>query len=142
MPLSGEECRRLIDAAHARAAQIGIRVTVAVVDEGGLLLALARMDHAPDTGEPRGGLRRRNPRQIRVAHHGLPIEAYETPGCDDKAWLWPGRGGCRTRGVKRLPLPLRHRRGEMLHGGPHAAGPMRYAGEAEPHLHSGERPAE
>src|SRR2546427_7559 len=47
MPLSGDECRRLIDAAHARAGQIGIRVTVAVVDEGGLLLALARMDGAP-----------------------------------------------------------------------------------------------
>ena len=47
MPLSAEECRRLIDAAHTRAAQIGIRITVAVVDEGGLLLALARMDGAP-----------------------------------------------------------------------------------------------
>src|SRR5438874_13623461 len=47
MPLSGDECRRLIDAAHGRAGQIGIRVTVAVVDEGGLLLALARMDGAP-----------------------------------------------------------------------------------------------
>jgi glc operon protein GlcG len=47
MPLTAEECRRLIDAAHARAAQVGIRVTVAVVDEGGLLLALARMDGAP-----------------------------------------------------------------------------------------------
>src|SRR5438552_7139489 len=47
MPLSGDECRRLIDAAHGRAGQIGIRVTVAVVDEGGLLFALARMDGAP-----------------------------------------------------------------------------------------------
>ena len=47
MPLTSEECRRLIDAAQARAAQIGIRVTVAVVDEGGLLLALSRMDGAP-----------------------------------------------------------------------------------------------
>jgi glc operon protein GlcG len=47
MPLSAEESRRLIDAAQARAAQIGIRVTVAVVDEGGLLLALSRMDGAP-----------------------------------------------------------------------------------------------
>jgi glc operon protein GlcG len=47
MPLSTEECRRLIDAAQARAGQIGIRVTVAVVDEGGLLLALSRMDGAP-----------------------------------------------------------------------------------------------
>jgi glc operon protein GlcG len=47
MPLSAEECRRLVDASHARAVQIGIRVTVAVVDEGGLLLALSRMDGAP-----------------------------------------------------------------------------------------------
>src|SRR5438309_6708325 len=44
---SGDDCFRLIDAAQARAGQIGIRVTVAVVDEGGLLLALARMDGAP-----------------------------------------------------------------------------------------------
>src|SRR5467141_4719917 len=46
MPLSGDECRRLVEAAQARAAQIGVRVTVGVVDEGGLLLALARMDGA------------------------------------------------------------------------------------------------
>jgi len=56
MPLSAEECRRLIDAAHTRAAQIGIRITVAVVDEGGLLLALARMD----------GLLRSRPRSRRA----------------------------------------------------------------------------
>jgi uncharacterized protein GlcG (DUF336 family) len=47
MPLSQKECQSLIDAAHARASQIGIRVTVAIVDEGGLLLALSRMDGAP-----------------------------------------------------------------------------------------------
>ncbi len=47
MPLSRDEARRLIDAAQARAAQIGIKVTVAVVDEGGLLFALSRMDGAP-----------------------------------------------------------------------------------------------
>ena len=47
MPLSCEEALRLVSAAHDRARQIGIRVTVAVVDEGGLLLALARMDGAP-----------------------------------------------------------------------------------------------
>ncbi len=40
-------CRRLIDAAQARATQIGIRVTVAIVDEGGLLQTLSRMDGAP-----------------------------------------------------------------------------------------------
>jgi len=47
MPLTAEECRKLIDAAQGRAAQIGIRITVAVVDEGGLLQALSRMDGAP-----------------------------------------------------------------------------------------------
>src|SRR6267143_2128128 len=46
-PLSGEEALRLVGGAHDRARQIGIRITVAVVDEGGLLQALARMDGAP-----------------------------------------------------------------------------------------------
>jgi uncharacterized protein GlcG (DUF336 family) len=36
----------VIAAAHAHARQIGIRVTAAVVDEGGLLIALARMEGA------------------------------------------------------------------------------------------------
>src|SRR5438876_10219958 len=47
MPLKWDEARKLIDAAQARAAQIGITISVAVVDEGGLLQALARMDGAP-----------------------------------------------------------------------------------------------
>jgi uncharacterized protein GlcG (DUF336 family) len=47
MPLSCEEAMRVISAAHDRARQVGIRVTVAVVDEGGLLQALGRMDGAP-----------------------------------------------------------------------------------------------
>ena len=47
MPLSCEEALRLVGGAQDRARQIGIRVTVAVVDEGGLLQALARMDGAP-----------------------------------------------------------------------------------------------
>src|SRR5206468_6905807 len=33
--------------AHTRARELGIKVTVAVVDSGGLLVALARMDGAP-----------------------------------------------------------------------------------------------
>jgi glc operon protein GlcG len=37
----------VIARAHAKAAELGIRVSVAVVDEGGLLIALARMDGAP-----------------------------------------------------------------------------------------------
>ncbi|MCA1829435.1 MAG: heme-binding protein [Myxococcales bacterium] len=47
MPLTLEEARKAIDAAQKRAAEIGIRVTVAIVDEGGLLQALSRMDGAP-----------------------------------------------------------------------------------------------
>src|SRR5438477_3128160 len=47
MPLTSDEARRLIEAAHKRAGEIGIRVCVAIVDEGGLLQALQRMDGAP-----------------------------------------------------------------------------------------------
>ena len=46
MPLSLIEASEVIEKAHARAAQLGIKVTVAVVDEGGLLIALSRMDGA------------------------------------------------------------------------------------------------
>jgi len=47
MPLTLEEAQGLIARAQAKATDSGIRVTVAVVDEGGLLIALARMDGAP-----------------------------------------------------------------------------------------------
>jgi glc operon protein GlcG len=47
MPLTLEQTQTLISAAHAKAREDGLRVTVAVVDEGGLLKALARMDGAP-----------------------------------------------------------------------------------------------
>jgi len=44
MPLSLEESLRAMASAQAHAQKIGIRVSVAVVDEGGFLVALARMD--------------------------------------------------------------------------------------------------
>jgi uncharacterized protein GlcG (DUF336 family) len=47
MPLTLEEAHQVIARGHARAAESGIRVTVAVVDEGGFLIALGRMDGAP-----------------------------------------------------------------------------------------------
>ncbi|HKW73674.1 MAG TPA: heme-binding protein [Candidatus Dormibacteraeota bacterium] len=47
MPLALAEAQKAIGAAHEKAAQLQIRVTVAVVDEGGLLVALGRMDGAP-----------------------------------------------------------------------------------------------
>jgi glc operon protein GlcG len=46
MPLNLIDANKLIDKAHAKAKQLGIKVTVAVVDEGGLLIALGRMDGA------------------------------------------------------------------------------------------------
>jgi glc operon protein GlcG len=47
MPLTLEQTQALIAGAHDHARSAGLKVTVAVVDEGGLLQALARMDGAP-----------------------------------------------------------------------------------------------
>ncbi len=46
MPLSLIDANKVIDKAHAKAAQLGIKVTVAIVDDGAHLIALARMDGA------------------------------------------------------------------------------------------------
>ena len=47
MALNLHDANVVIGRAQAKAKELGIRVTVAVVDEGGLLVALARMDGAP-----------------------------------------------------------------------------------------------
>src|ERR1700693_572748 len=46
MPLSLAGAHTVIEKALVKADQLGIKVTVAVVDEGGLLIALSRMDGA------------------------------------------------------------------------------------------------
>lgn len=46
MPLTMVEAQKAIAGAHAKAQSLGINVTVAVVDEGGYLIALGRMDGA------------------------------------------------------------------------------------------------
>jgi len=46
MPVSLQRAQAVIDKAHAKASQLGIKVTVAIVDEGGHLIALSRMDGA------------------------------------------------------------------------------------------------
>jgi glc operon protein GlcG len=46
MPLSHAQAHALVAAAHDHAAAKGWKITVAVVDEGGLLVALGRMDGA------------------------------------------------------------------------------------------------
>jgi len=47
MPLTLREAQTVIAGAHVRAAEIAASVTVAVVDEGGHLQALGRMNGAP-----------------------------------------------------------------------------------------------
>ena len=46
VPLNLQDADELISRAHAKALELGIRVTVAVVDEGAHLVALGRMDGA------------------------------------------------------------------------------------------------
>jgi glc operon protein GlcG len=46
MPMSLTGANDVIAKAHEKAKELGIKVTVAVVDEGGLLIALSRMDGA------------------------------------------------------------------------------------------------
>jgi uncharacterized protein GlcG (DUF336 family) len=46
MPLNLHDANQVIARAHAKATELAIRVTVAIVDEGGLLIALGRMDGA------------------------------------------------------------------------------------------------
>ena len=46
MPIPVEKAIRMVEAAHQKADQIGIAVTAAVVDEGGRLIAVGRMDKA------------------------------------------------------------------------------------------------
>ncbi len=47
MPLLLHEAQAVITGAHERATKLDVQVTVAVVDEGGHLLALGRMNGAP-----------------------------------------------------------------------------------------------
>ena len=47
MPISQADAHTLIEAAQAHAQTLGITVTVAVVDAGGLVKAMDRMDGAP-----------------------------------------------------------------------------------------------
>jgi uncharacterized protein GlcG (DUF336 family) len=47
MTITQEDARTIIVAAQEQARDLGLRITVAVVDEGGLLKGLDRMDGAP-----------------------------------------------------------------------------------------------
>lgn len=47
MKMSLKAAQDIIERGHAKARELGINVTVAVVDDGGLLVALVRMDGAP-----------------------------------------------------------------------------------------------
>ena len=47
MELNLADAQKAVARAHAKAAELDLKVTVAVVDAGGLLVALGRMDGAP-----------------------------------------------------------------------------------------------
>lgn len=47
MPLTLDQAQTVVSRAHDCAREMGLRIAVAVVDEGGFLLALGRMDGAP-----------------------------------------------------------------------------------------------
>jgi uncharacterized protein GlcG (DUF336 family) len=47
MELTLADAQKAVDRAHAKAVELDLKVTVAVVDAGGLLVALGRMDGAP-----------------------------------------------------------------------------------------------
>jgi glc operon protein GlcG len=47
MAFSLADAQRAVERAHGKAAELGLKVSVAVVDAGGLLVALGRMDGAP-----------------------------------------------------------------------------------------------
>jgi glc operon protein GlcG len=47
VPLTFHEAQAVIAGAHDRAGKLGTQITVAIVDEGGHLQALGRMDGAP-----------------------------------------------------------------------------------------------
>ena len=47
MPLTLKQAQDVVTRGHAKATELGIHVTIAVVDEGGFLIALGRMDGAP-----------------------------------------------------------------------------------------------
>ena len=46
MPIPVDKAIKMVEAAHQKADQLGIAVTAAVVDEGGRLIAVGRMDKA------------------------------------------------------------------------------------------------
>lgn len=46
MPIPVDKAMKMVEAAHTKAEQLGIAVTAAVVDEGGRLIAVGRMDKA------------------------------------------------------------------------------------------------
>jgi uncharacterized protein GlcG (DUF336 family) len=101
VPLTTEETSQVIAAAQAHAADKGWRITVAIVDEGGLLKALSRMDGAPP----------------------LSAQIAESKACGAALWLREGDGLAeveRTRpaffqGVDRLVrLPILPALGSVL----------------------------
>lgn len=93
MTIKLEQAKLAVEAAHARAAELGIEVTVAVVDGGGLLLLLSRMDGAPAL----------SPEIAEAKAVGAAV--LQRPG-DQLADIWEKRPGffAAVTGLARRPL--------------------------------------
>ena len=99
MPLTLQEAQAVIAGAHERAAKIGALVTLAVVDEGGHLQALGRMNGAPplsariaETKAASVALFGRDGaalRQLQEANPGFFAQLDRPCGC--RSWRAPAR---------------------------------------------------
>jgi glc operon protein GlcG len=80
MPLSQVEARTIVDAAQTHARTMELAVTVAVVDEGGLVKALDRMDGAPPLSAQIAEAKAQGAAVWHRDGHALAEVAQERPG--------------------------------------------------------------
>jgi len=80
--LTRETAEALVAAAAAKAEELGLRITVAVVDDAGALKALSRMDGAPAPTVEMAFAKART-----AAHWGAPTDVWRSLGRDDVGLL-------------------------------------------------------
>jgi hypothetical protein len=117
MPVTHSEAYELINSAHRRARELGTQITVAVVDEGGHLQALGRMDGAaPLSAEiathkaASVALVRRDGaalRQMQEAWPMAPAIASRRYASPPPTWDWPPARSYRELEVAGMVVPRR-----------------------------------
>ena len=126
MPLSLIDANKVIEKAHAKAAQLDIKVTVAVVDEGGLLIALGRMDGAaplsPQIAEAKAvGAANLSGARCSLPETGLGAAVHPLSAPLKALALSPGCAGEMGAGRGRAPRVAFGRRGRVGAGPPGSA---------------------